>query len=807
MPLEPRDPRISGPIVLSALARRWPRAVLLVQVLLAVLAGAFLGHAPSRGLEDLMSADTASDLRVLRSEFPSPDDLLLFVRGSRPQARELFIEDLEGQLARQPALFPDRLFKLDLSQIEQRLLFYLSAPQLRELASLMDKLRPRLTSGGSLLDWTRSSGKPTGLLAFYLHQLQVSLHSRGREAWKSPLDQMVGPEQAKLLRPFWEGRNYRYMQMQDDTHLMLVRPADDLAVDRLRVLLRETAVRNPEVDVELTGNQAIIREQRGAVVREFAPAGAFIGGFLGLSMLVGMVAPRPLGASILATMLGMSVSAGLGAWLLDLGPIWLTAQALVATLFGYLALHYAVDRDLRHAFRVSVIGGSGFALMGFLPLGPPANLGWACAAGTIVCSLALLTLIPALDQLGWIPPDPGLAHWLEKSWPGRRPTRAILGVTSLLAVSCLGLVGRARFTADPIAALDTHAPSLRTELELKGQGTSSLFALVLAPNLARANAYCQVIRSMPRVKETFSLAQFLPPGPDPERSRSVVRIVEVARAARLPKPIPLKTAADLQALARAVPASNSPSSLVAEMGPGGIQDALQSFQRHLLQDLERMLRLLSSQRTDPLQLKDLPGGIQERLVGQSGSVAVMVFPKLGQGDTLEDFVADMRRVTSLVGGPAVLAADIASLTRQSLRMVPWALGLGMLLGLALVYRSLRAALLVLLGPSLALVFSQACLAFYHIPLNFLTWPAPSMVLLLGVSISLGTLRRPRASLKALFPAFSILVISLSMLWSAHPGLAGLGLVMALGMGFNLLVSVVVLPSAQAFLRTIHGHPG
>ena len=336
---------------------------------------------------------------------------------------------------------------------------------------------------------------------------------------------------------------------------------------------------------------------------------------------------------------------------------------------------------------------------------------------------------------------------------------------------------------------------------------SILFALVLAPNLARANAYCQVIRSMPRVKETFSLAQFLPPSPDPERSRSVARIAALARASRLPKPIPLKTAADLQALARAVPASGSPSTLVAEMGPGGIQDALESFQKHLLQDLQRMLRLLSCQRVDRLQLKDLPRGIQERLVGQSGGVAVMVFPKLGQGDTLEDFVADMRRVASLVGGPAVLAADVASLTRQSLRMVPWALGLGMLLGLTLVYRSLWSALLVLLGPSLALVFTQACLAFFHIPLNFLTWPAPCMVLLLGVSIALGTLRRPRASLKALFPAFTILVISLSMLWSAHPGLAGLGLVMALGMGFNLLVSVVVLPSAQAFLRTIHGHPG
>jgi predicted RND superfamily exporter protein len=182
----------------------------------------------------------------------------------------------------------------------------------------------------------------------------------------------------------------------------------------------------------------------------------------------------------------------------------------------------------------------------------------------------------------------------------------------------------------------------------------------------------------------------------------------------------------------------------------------------------------------------------------------MVFPKLADGETLEDFVADVRSVASRVGGPAVLAADLASLTREALLTVPWAIGLGMLLGLSLVLRSPWRALLTLSGPSLALLFTQAALAFYHVPLNFLTWPAPAVVLLLGVSIALGTLRRPRASLKALLPAVMILLVSLFMLWSVHPGLAGLGLVMALGMGSNLLVAVIVLPAAQAFLRTVSG---
>ena len=112
--------------------------------------------------------------------------------------------------------------------------------------------------------------------------------------------------------------------------------------------------------------------------------------------------------------------------------------------------------------------------------------------------------------------------------------------------------------------------------------------------------------------------------------------------------------------------------------------------------------------------------------------------------------------------------------------------------------------LVVAGPSLAVLFTQSCLAFYHVPLNFLTWPAPVVVLLLGVSTAVGTLRRPRASLRSLAPAVCTLAVALAMMWSVHPGLAGLGLVMSLGMGFNLLIAVVVLPAAQSFIRALSG---
>lgn len=802
-----RDPRTSAPTWLSAPARRRPRTVIWLQILLALLAFFVIGKQPQRGLEELLPPATRSDLRFFKTEFPYPDDLFLFVRGGTARERELFLEDLESQLARRSDLFSDRLYKVDTRPLQQRLLFFLDRKHLTEMAKMMQDMAPRLEAGGSLLSWAQSRGKPVGLQAFYLDQLKASLKSRGRGPWKSPLDHLLSPEQAREVRPFWENRTQRYLQLEDDSHLMLVRPAAPSAESELRRVIREVAGRNPHIDVELTGGPAIVGEQRGAIARELAPGATFVAACLFLAMLVGLLPPARLLAAGLAGLGGLVLSAGGGAVLLGVGPIWLTAQALVAVLAGYLGLHYAVDRDLRHVFRVGAVAVLGFLGLALLPLKAPAQLGQACAWGTLACVTCLLTLVPALDQLGWIPPDRGLAPWMERYWPGRRPTRAILALTALLALVSLLLLEKNRFSADPLDALDINAPSLRTERERHERGTSALFALLVAPDLSRARSFCTVVRGLPRVKETLTLAQFLPPNPDEAKSRSIENIAVIARRARLPRPIPLETAADLQALAAAVPAPPGEGDLVTELGPGGIQDALRSYQKHLLEDLGRLLSLLARQRSDRLSFEELAPGVQQRLLGRSGAVAVLVFPKLAHGDTLEDFVTDLRRVNSRVGGPAVLAADLASLTRQALLVVPWTLGLGFLVGLAVVLRSPGRALLVVLGPSLALLFTQASLAWFRVALNFLTWLAPAVVLLLGVSVSLGTLRRPRASLRALFPAVTLLVVALSMLWSDHPGLAGLGLVMALGMGFNLLVAVLVLPAAQTFFRAVAGRRG
>lgn len=805
-PIKTLDPRTLGPPLLSGPARRWPAAVWVLHLFLLLFSLLLLRQAPAGRLEELLPLDTQADLRVLKEDLPFPDDLFLFVRGGSARTRETFLDDLDAQLARRPELFPDRLFRLDLRPIQPYLLLYLDQDQVSALAQLMRSMQPQFERGGSLLGWaTVSSGKkPEGLQAFYFKQLQTSLKSRGRAPWQNPLDSLLSKDDADLIRPFWKGQPVRYLTLQNETHLMLVRPAHDQAVSEIRRIVHDVAARNPEIDVELTGSLAVVGEQRRAAANELG----LVAGALSLTLLVasllGLIPLRRLLLASVSVTAGFSASCGVGAVVLGLGPIWLTAQALVGLLASYQALHYAVDRDLRHVFRLGLVAVCGFLAMALIPLPPPAQLGAACAVGTALCTLCLLLAVPAADQLGWIPADRGVPAFLERSWPGRRPTRAILAVTAILALACLTLARKGRFSADPLAPLDTSAPSLRTERELQNNGKTSLFALVVAPDSARASAVCDALESLPHVGETLCLAKFLPRDPGPDKVRAIRVIAGIAREARLPTAIPVETADDLRRLGEAFPPRPGEPDLAKGLGPGGIQDALRSFQTHLLEDLKHLFQLMADQKGEAFPMSLLPSGLQQRLLSQKGHVAVLVFPKVGPEQNLEAFVAELRQSASRVGGPAVMAADLAWLTRRSLRMVPWALAMGMLVGLTLVLRSPWRAALVVAGPSLAVLFTQSSLALYHVPLNFLTWPAPVVVLLLGVSTAVSTLRRPRASLRALAPAVCTLAVALTMMWSVHPGLAGLGLVMSLGMGFNLLIAVIVLPAAQSFIRALSG---
>jgi len=800
------DPRTLGPALLSDPARRWPKFVGFFHLVLLVVGLALLSRAPSGRLEELLPLDTQSDLRVLSQDLPLPDDLLLFVRGGTAKARESFLDDMDAQLALQPKPFPDRLYKLNLSPLTPYLLLYLNEDQVNSLATLMRLMKPQFARGGSLMAWAsvKPGTKPQGLQEFYIKQLFTSLESRGRADWVNPLDSLLTKEQAEMIRPFWEGKPVRYLTLEDDTHLMLVRPANDAAVGEMRQILHDVTARHPEIDVELTGNLAVIGEQRRAASKELGLVGGALVTTLFCASLLGLVPFRRLLLASLSVSAGLAASCGAGAYLLSQGPIWVTAQALVVLLAGYQALHYAIDRDLRHVFRLGVVAVCGFVSMAFIPLDPTSRLGFACALGMALCTFCLLIAVPAADQLGWLPPERAAAPFLERSWPGRRPTRWILAVTAVLALLCLTLVKKGRFSADPLAPLDTTVPSLRTEREMQINGKSSVFALVVAPDQARARAVCEALESLPHVGETLCLSQFLPGKPSPEKTRAIGVIAEVARGARLPTAIPVETAADLLKLASAFPPQPGQPDLAKGLGPGGIQDALRSFQTHLLEDLHHLFRLMAEQRGEAFPLSELPRGVQDRLMGREGKVAILVFPKVGPGENLETFVAELRRSVSRVGGPAVVAADLGWLTRRLVRLVPWALAVGMLVGLTMVLRSPWRAALVVAGPSLAVLFTQSSLAFYHVSLNFLTWPAPAVVLMLGVSTAAGTLRRPRASLRALAPAVCTLVVSLVMLVSVHPGLAGLGLIMSLGMGFNLLISVVVLPAAQSFIRALSG---
>lgn len=766
---------------------------------------------PGRGLEQLLSGPSRLQAQRVASEFVFPDDLLILVREGTGQQRRTFVDELQARLAESPECFPDCLCRLDVSVLERRLLHFLEPRLLHQLALVLGGLGPRLRSGSTLLEWMgpSSSGGEVGMADFYLRRLQDCLKHRERLHWESPLEQVLSPQLAAQVEPFWEGRTGTYLELDDGTLLMLVRPKEPSCGQELRRILQDATRRNPQVQVELTGSLAIADEQGGSLLRHGLPP--ILAGLtaLILALLFRLADPVRLAWTGLVVSLALLFHTALEAVTVGLGPVWLTATIVVLAQWLYLGLHYAVDHDSLHIRQVGLTALMTYLVLALFPEPLVASLGRSCFTATTLTLLGFLDLVPLLEQWGPRPAQKGLQPWLERTWPGRRPTRAILVCTALAVLVSVAQWERTHFSADPFEAADREVPSLQSERELKGKGGTTLFAMLLVPDLEKARQAEKILRGLDGVHETLSLARWVPPPPGADQQVDIQSIARVAREARIPRPLRLETASDLMALA---PSSHSPGGpldaarLVQEAGPGGLRDGLRFFQQHVLDDFSRAKRLLSEQEASPLSLAELPRAVQQRLVGRSGRPVVLVFPRRPAGGSLEAFAHQLQTCPFPFAvdraGPALMVGELAGLTRQTVRSLPVVLGLGLVLGLVLQIRRLPQAFLTLLGPTLGMTFTLAYLSRTPGALNLLTWPAPIVVMSMGLSLSLSTLRRPRASLKALYPAVMVLGVSALLARAEHSGVAHLGFVVALGTGFNLLIAVVILPPLQAFVRAL-----
>jgi hypothetical protein len=246
----------------------------------------------------------------------------------------------------------------------------------------------------------------------------------------------------------------------------------------------------------------------------------------------------------------------------------------------------------------------------------------------------------------------------------------------------------------------------------------------------------------------------------------------------------------------------------------GIAARLQAFDERLARDLaDDLHRLRDVSTPEPITLADLPAPLRERFVGKSGRWLVEVFAKenvresLWDFGPLEAFCKDVRAVDPEATGQPFATIEGLKAMKDGFQ---WA-GLYAFLAIVAVlladFRSIRHTLIALTPLGMGLVIALGVMGLVGLPLN----PANmiALPLILGVGVDNGVhllhdfLIRQREGLRTVsYPiARGVLVKGMTtmigfgtLMISSQRGLAGLGLVLTLGVGCCLLSSLVFLPA-------------
>ncbi|HVS38738.1 MAG TPA: MMPL family transporter [Gemmataceae bacterium] len=491
-----------------------------------------------------------------------------------------------------------------------------------------------------------------------------------------------------------------------------------------------------------------------------------------------------------------------------------------------------------------------------------AELGWIAGCGVLLCAFACFTVLPSLLMLfdrrkivlcrlsvvrceqanGPRTTDHG-PRTTDNSWLpllSRRPWWVTAGGVALLAG--LGIcVSRVRYDHNLLHLQAQDLESVRWEMTLiRETAGASWHALSIADSPEKALELKAKYEQLPEVSRVVEMATLVPPGQDkklplladiqdrlqhlPERNKAIEHDPPVGRVLRT------ELSQFLQGLSQTAPSPRETDrALIADLPPllRGLLDrlppekddetgqTLKGFEEKLAGDLSadlHKLRDVSSPK--PILLSDLPTELRERYVSPHGKWLLRVFAKdcLWDFGPLEHFTEQVRKVDPAATGKPFGTVEGLKAMKDGLQRA----GLYAFLVIAAVlfcdFRSLRNTLIALAPLVMGVTLTLGILGLFGVPLN----PANMIAfpLILGVGVDNGVhvlhdylIRRAegRSTIShaigrgVMVKALTAMIGFGTLMISSERGLAGLGLILTLGVGCSMLSALVFLPAVLHLL--------
>ncbi|MFH1242319.1 MAG: efflux RND transporter permease subunit, partial [Pseudomonadota bacterium] len=240
------------------------------------------------------------------------------------------------------------------------------------------------------------------------------------------------------------------------------------------------------------------------------------------------------------------------------------------------------------------------------------------------------------------------------------------------------------------------------------------------------------------------------------------------------------------------------------------EQMLNHLELSLLGTLPERLRILrASLSARSVGPQDLPETLTRRWVAEDGRYRVEVFPRedLNDNKALQRFVTSVQKVAPDAIGIPVIIVEAGDAVIRAFRQALILSGIAISLLLLILMRRKVDALLVLLPLLLAGTLTGASTVLLNVHFNFANVIALPLILGVGVDNGIHMVHRMRTAMPVdgnplktstaravLFSTLTTICSFGNLALSPHRGMASMGLLLSIGIGFILLCTLIVLPA-------------
>ncbi|HEY3964448.1 MAG TPA: MMPL family transporter [Planctomycetaceae bacterium] len=638
------------------------------------------------------------------------------------------------------------------------------------------------------------------------------------------------------------------------------------SIDKLREVLVEVGERHPDARLALTGIPILESdEMRSSQTAMFY---ASILSFLGVAalMVLGFKGLRYPILGNLVLLVGMAWSFGFTTY--AVGHLNILSVSFAAMLIGigidYSTVYLLRYLECRHEgldaveavietgtntgpgiLTAAISSSVAFFCAMLTDFAGVAELGVIAGGGILICTVAAFVVLPAVlvvadrNRGGQSIPQPLQSRWL-RMLTSKYPAVVTVASSVIIGGVCT-YAFRVEYDYNLLHLQAQGLESVEVQKRIFDQSDNSLlFAVSLADSPQQVLELKQKFESLPTVHHVEELAAILP-RQAPEDTQLLVQAVNAqlaslpARAPSAEELDPSSVGLELEKIEKVLRSTGSPIGAAARQQIGRFLDQLsekdQDDQMQLLRDyqsrfsadlLMRLQGLAAISAPEPVSPADLTPALVGRFISPQGKWLLQVYPKSQIWDIkpLEKFIADVRSVDPEATGTPLQTYEASKAIKRSYETAGLYALIAVTIMLLIDFRNVRDCLLALLTPVAGTALMFGVLGLFDIDLNPANLIVLPLVVGLGVDGGVHVIHdfRSRSKFGPYKPSASVVNAMIvnatttmvgfgSMMIAAHRGLYSLGLVLTIGVGTCLLVSIILVPAILTIIsRGREAHP-